>query len=97
MYVLLVSLAVSLSKLRLVEMHPFWAALKTVCDSTEFALLSRYHSHTADTLHWISNGLKWFHRFKDIFQGYHATKAANQATKNYANWIYGDMLGSPIK
>jgi len=65
----------------------FKRAITCVRYLTDFALLSRYRSHTDSIIGYMRDYLQEFHRTKDVFLRYRATKA----TKGRADVVLKEL------
>jgi len=67
-------LASALRRPTAVQQGPFQNALLCVWALVDFSLMAQYRSHTLDTLGYMERYLKDFHRYKQVFQEFRASK-----------------------
>jgi hypothetical protein len=71
-------LASSLRRPTPVQQGPFRDALRCVRALVDFSLMAQYQSHTEDTLGYMEQYLKDFHRYKDVFQEFRTSKRTRE-------------------
>jgi hypothetical protein len=56
------------------QQGPFGDAIRCVRALVDFSLMAQYQSHTSETLGYMEQYLKDFHRYKDVFQEFRTSK-----------------------
>jgi hypothetical protein len=60
------------------QQSPFRDALRCVRALVDFSLMAQYQSHTEETLGYMEQYLKDFHRYKDVFQEFRTSKRTRE-------------------
>lgn len=71
-------LASSLRRPTPAQQGPFRDAIRCVRALVDFSLMAQYQSHTTDTLGYMQQYLKDFHRYKDVFQEFRSSKKTRE-------------------